>query len=177
MHRWRSSPTHCGLNNRLEKYSRVFRPWGACAIGTRFAGRGAIACALRKKVEGGGTTGCLEYLPGNRDKGLGATGCLRYCYQRFGEPWEGERAWNICLETGTGELVPRGACHIATNVSGSPGKGSVLGIFVWKKGRGGWCHVVPAILLPTFWGALGRGTCLEYLLGKRDGGVGALWFL
>ena len=83
------------------------------------------------------------------------------------------RAWNICLEKGTGELVPRGACNIATNVSVRPGKGSVLGIFAWKKGRGSWCHGVPAILLPTFRGALGRGACLENLLGKRDGGVGA----
>ena len=82
------------------------------------------------------------------------------------------RAWNICLEKGTGELVPRGACDIATNVSVSPGKGSVLGIFPWKKGWGSWCHRVPAILLPTF-----RGACLEYLLGKRDGGVGASWCL
>ena len=82
------------------------------------------------------------------------------------------RAWAICLETGTGE-VPRGACDIATNVSLSPGKGSVLVIFAWKQGRGSWCHGVPAILLPTSRGALGRGACLEYLLGKRDGGVGA----
>ena len=65
------------------------------------------------------------------------------------------------------------ACDIATNVSGSPGKGNVLGIFAWKKGRGSWCHGVPAILLPNFRGSPGRGTCLEYLLGKRDGGVGA----
>ena len=53
------------------------------------------------------------------------------------------------------------------------GRGSghhgVLGIFAWKKGRGSWCHGVSAILLPAFRGALGRGTCLEYLLGKRDG--------
>ena len=96
-----------------------------------------------KKVEGGGTTACLEHFLGNRDGGVGATGCLRYCYQRLGEPWEG----------------------------------SALGIFAWKKGRGSWCHGVPAILLPTFRGALGRGVCLEYLLGKRDGGVGASWCL
>ena len=70
---------------------------------------------------------CLEYLPGNRDGGVGATGCLRDCYQRFGEPWEGERAWNICLEKGTGELVPRDACDIATNISRSFGKGRMLG--------------------------------------------------
>ena len=50
------------------------------------------------------------------------------------------RAWNICLETRTGELVPRGTCDIATNVSGSPWKGNVLGIFAWKKGQGSWCH-------------------------------------
>ena len=173
VHRWRSPPTRCGLNNRLKKYSRVFRPWGSCAIGTQFAGTGAIACALRKKVEGGGTTACLEHLLGKRDGGVGATGWLRYCYQRFGESWGGERAWNICLEKGTAELVPRGGCDIATNVSVSLGKGSVLGIFAWKKGRWCWCHGVPAILLPTSRGALGRGACLEYLLGKRDGAVGA----
>ena len=73
--------------------------------------------------------------------------------------------------------MPRGACDIATSVSVSPGKGNVLGIFAWKQGRGSWCHGVPAILLPTFRGALGRGTCLEYLLGKRNGGVGASWCL
>ena len=74
------------------------------------------------------------------------------------------RAWNICLEKGTGELVPRGACDIASNVSVSPGKGSVLGIFAWKQGRGSWCHGVLPILLPTSRGTLGRGVCLEYLL-------------
>ena len=74
-----------------------------------------------------GRGACLEYLLGKRDGGVGATGCLRYCYQLFGEPWEGERAWNICLETGTGELVPRGACDIATNISRSFGKGRMLG--------------------------------------------------
>ena len=78
-------------------------------------------------MEGVGTTACLAYLLGKRDGGFGATGCLRYCYQRLGDPWEGERAWNICLEKGTGELVPRGACDIATNVSGSPRKGKMLG--------------------------------------------------
>ena len=56
-----------------------------------------------------GREACLEYLLGKRDGGVGATGCLRYCHQLFGEPWEGERAWNICLEKGMGELVPRGA--------------------------------------------------------------------
>ena len=100
---------------------------------------GVIACALGKKVEGVGTTACLEYLLGK----------------------------------GTGELVPQGACDIATNVSGSPGKGNVLGIFAWTKGRGSWCHGVPAILLSTFRVAVGKGTCLEYLLRKRDRGVGA----
>ena len=74
-----------------------------------------------------GRGGCLEYLLGKRDGGVGATGCLRYCYQLFGEPWEGERAWNICLETRTGELVARGACDIATNISRSFGKGRMLG--------------------------------------------------
>ena len=70
---------------------------------------------------------CLKYFLGNRDGGVGATGCLRYCYHFFGEPWEGEPAWNICLETGIGELVPRDACDIATNISGSFGKGRMLG--------------------------------------------------
>ena len=108
---------------------------------------------------------CLEYLLGKRDGGVGATRCLRYGYQRFGEPWEGERAWNICLEKGTGELVPWGACDIATNVSGSPRNGNLLAIFAWKKGRESWCPGVPAILLPTFRGALGRGRRWEHFQG------------
>ena len=121
---------------------RVFRPWGACAIATKFAGRGAIAFALGKKVieskhhavlgifdrkkgQGSWTHGvptillptflgalgrgtCLKYLLGKRDGGVGAQGRLRYSYQRLGDPWEGERTWNICLEKGTGELVPLG---------------------------------------------------------------------
>ena len=169
-------------------------PWGACDIATNVLGSpekgNMLGTFAWKKGRGswchgvpaillptfGGTLGrgtCLEYLLGKRDGGVGATGCLRYCYQRFGEPLEGERAWNICLQQGTGESVPRDACDIATNVSRSRGKGNVLGIFAWKRGRGSWCHGVPAILLPTFRGAVGRGTCLEYLLGKRDEGVGA----
>ena len=70
---------------------------------------------------------CLEHLLAKTDGGVGATGCLRHCYQRFGEPWEGERAWNICLEKGIRELVPRRAYDIATNISGRCGKGKMLG--------------------------------------------------
>ena len=116
----------------LGKIQQGFPAVGGLCYWYTVCWQGTIACALRKKVEGGGPTACLEYLLGNKDGGVGATGCLRYCYQRLREPREGERAWNICLEKGTGELVPRGACDIATNFSGSPGKGSVLGLFAWK---------------------------------------------
>ena len=123
----------------------------------------------------------VEQPLGKLQQGFPAVGGLCYWYTVC---WQGSdcmcdskkgrgRAWNICLQTGTGELVPRGACDIATNPSVSPGKRNVLGIFAWKRGRGSWCHGVPAILLPTSRGALGRGACLEYFLGKRHGGVGA----
>ena len=95
------------VEHRLEKYSRVFRPWGACAFATQFAGRGAIACALRKKVEGGGTTAYLGYLLGKRDGGVGASGCLRYCYQHFKKLWEGEDARNAFKEVTVAPHVVR----------------------------------------------------------------------
>ena len=165
------------VEQRLGKVQEGFPAvWGWC-YWHKVCWPGSHCMCPYKKGRGSGHHGVLGIFAWKHGRGIWCHGCLRYCYQRFGEPWEGARAWNICLETGTGELVPRGGCDIATNASGSPGKGNVLGIFAWKQGRGIWCHGVPAILLPTFRGALGRGTCLEYLFRKRDGGVGAMGWL
>ena len=94
----------------------------------------------------------VEQPLGKIQEGFPAVGCLCYCYK-------------VCW--------PESDRMCACKKGRGSGRHGVLGIFAWKKGRGSWCHGVPAILLPTFRGALGRGTCLEYLLGKRDGGVGA----
>ena len=119
------------LHVRFEKRSREGHH---CVLGM-FAwrrGRGSwyhgVPAVLLPTSRGAmGRGACLEFLLGKRDGGVGATGCLRYCYQPFGEPWEGERGWNICLEIGTGELVPHAACDNATNISRSFGKGRMLG--------------------------------------------------
>ena len=119
------------LHVRFEKRSREGAPqraWNICLEkGTgELVPRGACDIATNVSVSPGKGS-VLGIFAWKQGRGVGAMGCLRYCYQRLGEPWEGEHAWNICLEKGTGELVPRGACDIATNISRSFGKGRMLG--------------------------------------------------